>query len=108
MNADQLRTLTEIGAILPRVVSDLERLGELREEIRGLPAMDAKLEELYKAVFIGTGTGNEPLTGRITALEKDMRKAMSRRGLGPRERAALYTALLTALAVAVEVFANGK
>ena len=107
MNESELRIQAEMTVVLNRVVQDLERLNGLRDEIRELPALQKKVEDLFNAFYIGNGEHNPPLTQRISTLERDVRRCKSANGIGPKERAALYGALLTAVAAALKAYFNG-
>lgn len=115
MNAEQQKMLIEVGAGLKSVTKDLEGVAALREEIRGLPTVANKVEEIYHALFVGDGEANPPLTQKIAFVEKQteylskkVERLASARTLGPRERVVLYTALIAAIGGVIKHYLNGS
>ena len=103
--------LLEVSITLERVIADLESMGELRDEIRGLPDLKIKVDAIYHEIFIGDGELNPPLKQRTSFVEKKIEyvakkaeKLASARTLGPRERMVMYGALITALGSALKHF----
>ncbi len=106
MNEEQQRTLTELTVILKRVEQDLAKLEGLKEEVRDLPAVEQRLNEVFHSLYIGDGRDNPPTMERISIIEKDLAKVSRGRRMTPKDRFALYTALLAAIVGIIKTYGN--
>ncbi len=113
MTPEQQQMLIEVSVKLQRVLQDLEQVEDLQREIRALPDLKDRLEAIYHCLYIGDGESHPPLTQQVAFVDKRgayLAKKVDRlaaaRTLGPKERGALYVALIAALGGAVKHYLN--